>query len=235
MPLVGSAASETRLRLRTAAASVLFLLTTAACGDDGTGGGIADIPRRTGPIAAKDYVLTEGPETTGLTAAPTEHMDDPGDDSPLNMFDKDLAACLGVTPDTLSPTSADEAHSDTFTSEATSERGEKQSLEIGSLAGIYTADQVQAVTAALRHPDYLSCQNKTMSDDGDDPMRELPTPDGALSAYRVTFTADSTMDVIHLGGGRVFATLVVAADGRTPDADLEARLVKQLAAKLERQ
>ncbi|OAA29019.1 hypothetical protein UG55_10048 [Frankia sp. EI5c] len=229
MPRAGSAVTRTR----TAAMGVLFMLTAAACG--GGNDGLLDDTSADKPIAAVDYLLTEGPETVGLYASATEEGED---DSPTDMFDAELAACLGQPAEAINPPALDTAVSATF-SDQDSSATQDETVEAGSLAATYTREQVRTLAAVLAHSDYLTCQNKSLDSEADlesdVEMTELSTPDGALAAYRVTFGDAAYLDMVHFGRGRVFSTLIVngsGVNGQRPDTALVERLAEQIARKL---
>jgi hypothetical protein len=185
-------------------------------------------------------VVTEGPETVGLTpvVSPDTTTSPPGSDSSSPSTapgpdDASLAACLGVPSAGLNDRTLDEATGVTF-------RDDAATIVVTSRAEVVTPQSARTFMSMLASPNLVKCSQDTGSSDGVDSVTEAPVSEGALAAIRMSGKnsdgLQSVVDLIFVGRGQVICILAVdAVDGGLPSADLESRLVPQLLRKLQHQ
>jgi hypothetical protein len=235
------------------AAAAVAVFGLAACSS--TGSDSAAVAPTTSPtpspvattaaaLHARDYVLTAGPETTGLVV---DTATDAAGGEP-DISDAEIASCLGVPVSDVHGRTIDEADGPDF-------KTSNELTNVGSSAEIYSAADVTRDRAVLLRPQTPGClgrislkafQQAASSEGGGrvtlDSAQGMTAPAGATAATRVTLTAiisgvrvHVAFDFFFLMSGRVESFVFVSQINGIPDQALEQRLVSQVAAKVARQ
>ncbi len=258
-------------RLAVVGIGLLGLLSLAACGSTGSGrkvsapasgsaGAPSSIPASTpadkpvdapasAPAAsatpilhARDYVLTQGPETAGFILNTS-----PDKQSNPQISEKKLAACLGVPLADVQDRATDSAEGPYLSSAdrltiVGSDAEIAPAADVTRDAATFTRAQTPGCFGQLFFPSFQeelagSGERATLNS-----SRSLPPPAGATNALRMVMTLTTgkthvplTLDLIFIMSGRVESSVMVIQVNGVPDATLEQNLTRQVAGKVARQ
>ncbi|WP_322751918.1 MULTISPECIES: hypothetical protein [unclassified Frankia] len=223
----------------------------AACGGTGTGTpagrSTSTLPQTTATspaptLHARDYVVTEGAETTGLVRdTSTDTSPDP------KISESEFASCLGVPTAEIQDNSIDSADGPDLMSP-------DELAHVSSSADINRPGDVARDAVILRRPQAPTCIGRLFlrgleqeaSSNGEsvtlDSTLALPGLSGATQAVRMAITLAAnggkihiTFDIIFIWSDRVESTIVLGQINGVPDRTREQNVISQVAAKVARQ
>ncbi|MEX5637721.1 hypothetical protein [Parafrankia sp. FMc2] len=192
-----------------------------------------------------DFVLTEGPATSGFTGAPGEPADD-GDDPEEDAVLRASAECLGVPLENVDYEPEATADGLTFT-------GDGGETQIDSTAEIVTREQAAFDRELLANPRMADClaeafesQIGELEEEGVDfeiiSAETLGAPAGAQGRCRIVMqasgpggTVEVAMDLLFFVEGQVEVMVGYTTSGEEPQPERLRQIADQISTKLRNQ
>ncbi len=229
---------------------VLLGLVTSSCGG-GKGPGPAAVGTEPVPptqqaaartsLHADDYVLTEGPETTGFGASTS--LDNRGALSVAAMTS--FASCMGESTAGSKVEPLDSAKGPYFTTS-------DSQVFMGSVAAVYPVEVIANAVRVAAEPSFPSCVGQLLQREygqaaglptsstftvGSASVRKAPPGVSALTRVKATMTLDGppipmTFDLMFVFHGQVQSSFVVGRVFDDPDQAVVNRVARQIVRKV---